>query len=349
MGVNAVASSGDLAADRRFLYAQDLLQDGDVPAAIDLLRQTLQLVPRWPPAWFALGEAHAQAAQPEDAITAFRRTLELAPEDTLGAGLHLARLGAGEARMTAAYVAALFDQYAHRFDEHLVGALNYRGPQIIVAALAETCAALGRSRHFRAAMDLGCGTGLMARAIRSHVDAIDGVDLSPEMVKRAAATRLYRSVRAADAVEALRPASPLGEAVMRSMTDEGESRRGGSPSSDRRLCKSHPLPPEKEGTIQYSLILAADVMVYINDLNPLLQAAAQALEPQGLFAFTVQSGPAGGPTLGADLRYSHGDACIRDAAAAAGLALRHSAPCVTRQDRGIDVPGRVVVLARRDD
>jgi trans-aconitate methyltransferase len=44
-------------------------------------------------------------------------------------------------------------------------------------------------------VDLGCGTGRTGEWLRGRVDAIDGVDLTPEMLERAAARGVYRTLR----------------------------------------------------------------------------------------------------------------------------------------------------------
>src|SRR5260221_9330750 len=112
------ASSGDLLADRRYAYAQALAAEGDHAAAVDLIRQTLDLVPNWAPAWFALGQAQAELfrlTQDENdraqALRAFACGLSLDPEDRLGARLQVARLQGGDANAaSSAYVTSLFDQ-----------------------------------------------------------------------------------------------------------------------------------------------------------------------------------------------------------------------------------------------
>jgi predicted TPR repeat methyltransferase len=299
-------SSGNLQADKRYEYARAMLEDCDGAAAADLFRQTLELVPDWPPAQFGLGQALALEGEREGAITAFRRTLELAPEDALGAAVQLAKLGAlpADEAMRPGYVAALFDDYADRFDDHLVNALDYRAPEIIMEALRQVCGESGRPFRFARALDLGCGTGLMVRALGGRAEAVDGVDLSERMAAKARATGLYREVWVGNAVEAL-----------------------AAPAS-------------------YPLILAADLLVYIGDLNPLLCAAAEALEPEGLFAFTFQLRSEPGHGLGADLRHHHCEAYVRDAAGAAGLAVVQAAPCTPRMDAGEPVVGMVMVLQR---
>ncbi len=300
-------SSGDLIADRRYGYGQMLMTERDFPAAVELFEQTLELVPSWAAGWFALGDAHEQAGDKDTAIQSFGKALSLSPDDALGAGLRLARLGAGRSSeaISPDYIAALFDQYADRFDDHLVTSLNYCGPQIIMMALQAVCLSQQREFRFSSVLDLGCGTGLMARAIADHAGHIDGIDLSPAMVGVAQRSGLYRAAQLGDVVEGLTPT----------------------------------LNP-------YSLILAADVFVYIGDLMLLFTRATAALEPGGFFAFTVQSYAGKGFTLGADLRYHHSQRYLLECAGKSGLQVLHLQNCVTRQDAGKPVPGFVVVIAK---
>jgi predicted TPR repeat methyltransferase len=303
-------SSGDLRADRRYGYARAALEERDALAAADLFRQTLELTPDWPPAHFGLAEALELSGEPAAAAASFRRALDLQPDDALGAAVRLARLGAipAEGAMRPGYVAALFDEYADRFDAHLVGTLAYRGPEIVAAAIAEACAAIGRDRRFRRALDIGCGTGLMAGAIRGWVEAMEGVDLSPAMVEKARRSGFYADggLAAGDALSHLR-AQPDG---------------------------------------RYDLVAAADVLVYIGDLAPIMREVGRVLGPNGLLAFTVQMHDGDGYALGPDLRYRHGEPFIRATAAASGLVVAHLSPCVTRQDAGRDVPGLVAALMK---
>jgi SAM-dependent methyltransferase len=61
-------------------------------------------------------------------------------------------------------------------------------------------------------VDLGCGTGRTGAWLRSRVDAIDGVDLTPEMLERAAARGVYRTLREAP-VDATGLSGPYAIAV----------------------------------------------------------------------------------------------------------------------------------------
>lgn len=184
----ALRSSGDLVADRRFLYAQAAAADGDHAAAAEVLEQTLELAPRWAAAWLALAAAYEKTGRRAEAVAALSRAAELDLDGELGADLHLARLGAAGTPAAAAdmYVRGLFDQYADRFEAHLIEKLAYRGPDLLADALARLGAA-----HFRDVIDLGCGTGLCGLRFRAASDRLAGVDLSPRMILGARAKNVY--------------------------------------------------------------------------------------------------------------------------------------------------------------
>lgn len=95
------------------------------------------------------------------------------------------------------------------------------------------------------------------------------------------------------------------------------------------------------------LMLAADVLVYCGDLAPLFHAVAERLT--GLFAFTVQRAESGTFILGPEQRFSHSRAYISDLAAAAGFKVLTLENAVTRQEKGIDVPGLIAVLSREPE
>ena len=141
-------SSGNLLADRRYDFARDLELRGDLIAAADLMEQALEMAPGFASAWFALGELRQKLNLHDDAIKAYRRAVEADPDDRHGGHLRLMRLGAEPlAAMPAAYVRSLFDQYAPDFDRALLDDLDYRGPAVLLRAVAETCRELKNSKR----------------------------------------------------------------------------------------------------------------------------------------------------------------------------------------------------------
>lgn len=104
---------------------------------------------------------------------------------------------------------------------------------------------------------------------------------------------------------------------------------------------------------RYDLIAAADVMVYLGDLAPVLAAARSALRDNGTLAFTVEKAEnCDSYMLGAKHRYAHAPDYLRHQADLAGFAVLLLEDAVTRKDGGIDVPGMVAILrkqGRKDD
>lgn len=97
----------------------------------------------------------------------------------------------------------------------------------------------------------------------------------------------------------------------------------------------------------YDLVVAADVLVYFGDLGPVMEAAAAALRPNGVFAFTVERAEdCGSYLLGAKNRYAHATGYVEIKAAEAGFLVILLEHAVTRCDGGMDVPGLVVVLQK---
>jgi predicted TPR repeat methyltransferase len=190
------ASSGDLIADRRYDFACAYSQDGDLPAAAELLLQAIELAPRFAAAWFALGDVRERSGDGAGAIEAFRQARDFDLNDRHGAALRLARLDAGAGEpMSPGYVRALFDQYAPRFDEELVGRLAYRGPELLLQAVEVVA---GAGARFARLIDLGCGTGLAGKLFAPLCDFALGVDLSAAMIDRARRKNLYQELVVAD-------------------------------------------------------------------------------------------------------------------------------------------------------
>jgi len=179
------ASSGDPRVDRRHAFAEGYAESGDLAAAIGILSEALDLVPDWAVGWFRLGEWHEAAGDVPRAIAAWERALEADPADRLGAGLKrdLARSVPLTEAMPPAFVEALFDQYAPRFEQSLLGQLGYCAPVLLADALA--------GRRFTRAMDLGCGTGLAGAALRDTCDWLEGCDISAAMLAEAAGKGIY--------------------------------------------------------------------------------------------------------------------------------------------------------------
>jgi len=300
-------SSGDLMADRRFEFARDLQLRGDLPAAADLLLQAAELAPNFASAWFTLGQIREELGEGEAAIAAYRKAQASDPRDRHGASLRLMRLGAERlSGMPQAYVQVLFDQYASRFESSLVDDLGYRGPALLFKAVLSVRAAARKPAFFKRALDLGCGTGLAATAFAKEVDHFIGIDLAPRMIERARETGLYEELQVDDMLSGLR----------------------GKPDASA------------------DLILAADAMVYVADLAPVLAEARRVLADGGLLAFTTETHDGEGVVIGDGLRYAHSAAYVRATVEGAGLKLPLLEDRSARNEDNVPVPGLVAVAAQ---
>ena len=294
-------------ADRRFEFARDLQLKGDLPAAADLLEQAIELAPNFASAWFTLGEIRQQLGERDKAIAAFRKSRESDPEDQHGAGLHLIRLGDVQmTEMPKAYVQALFDQYAPRFEHVLINDLGYRAPALIFKAVLAARVAAKKPAFFKRTIDLGCGTGLAAAAFARQVDHFIGIDLSSGMIREARASGLYAELEVADMIEGLRG----------------------------------------KGDASANLVVAADAFVYLSDLAPVLTEAVRVLASGGVLAFTLETHDGSGVVLGAGLRYAHSAEYVRGVLAKAGLALLTLEPASPRNENNEPVRGLVVVAEK---
>jgi predicted TPR repeat methyltransferase len=299
--------SGDLMADRRYTFGRDLAARGDHAAAADLFAQSVEIAPHFVAGWFALGEALEKLERAAEATSAYRRALAGDPQDHHGATLRMIRLGAEPAgEMPPSYVRAVFDQYAARFDRALVEGLAYKGPAQLRRAVERACSATGAAPHFSAVLDLGCGTGLGGAAFRDIADHLAGVDLSPNMVAEARKRQIFDRLDVGDIVPYL---------------------------------AEH--PPQ-----QFDLVLAADVFAYFASLGTVLKAATRVLREKGFIAFTVETYEGEDVALGEKLRYAHGSAHVRLAAAEAGLTIISLDAVSTRNEAGSPVPGLLAVAQR---
>jgi predicted TPR repeat methyltransferase len=258
----------------------------------------------------APGFASAWFALGEIRLQAGDRAAAIAAFDRALAADPADRHGAGLhlARLGARPDAPMSTSYVrHLFDQYAP-----RFDEALTAGLAyrgpqllhERIAALrGPGMRFASMLDLGCGTGLAAAAFRAHCDVIAGVDLSANMVEVARRKGLYDELFVTDMTEWL----------------------AGQPDNSA------------------DLIIAADAFVYLADLAPICRAAARALTPDGLFAFTVETHGGAGVVLGEKLRYAHGGEHVRAVLVAAGLVPLILDSASTRTEDNAPVSGLMIV------
>lgn len=286
--------------------ADALVAAGDPLAAVETLQPLLRRSPGQSSGLLALGRAWLDLGERKKAVDALERCLNADPADPALVQALIDRIeGDPTETMSQAYVRALFDRYADRFDEDLTIRLKYQAPQVLRAMVDRLMAdrLSGIAPGTLDVLDVGCGTGLAGVAFRSLARHLHGSDLAPRMVEKARRRGVYDHLEVAELVEAIARA----------------------PAS-------------------WDLVVAADVLVYVGDLAPVMRAAASGLRSGGLFCATVEQCGGDGFALGPARRYAHSAAYIRRVSAEAGLELLVLEDAVPRWEKGQPVPGFAFVV-----
>ena len=315
-GAAAMTAGDDDEAIRAFRRATELAPDQATPwahlatlaaardeaaVAEEAYRAAIDRDPRHHGALHGLATLLRRSGRLDEAGAIYDRILAIAPADEDAVHLRASVRDENPPTAPRAYARSLFDDYAQRYDAHMVERLAYRAPALLAAAIGD--------REVAAALDLGCGTGLVGAAIRARTGELHGVDLSSGMIEEARRKQIYDRLVVGDAVE--------------------ELEAGAAP--------------------RFDLIVAGDVLVYVGAFDRLFAAVARRLAPAGRFAFTVERGPDGEPgfRLRPTGRYVHGRDYIERQAAAHGLAVERCEAAPLRRELDADVEGLVVVLGAR--
>lgn len=191
-----------------------LAEAGEFSSAADLMEQALEDAPGWAAGWMMAGDFHLKADALGSAIAAWQRAAEHDPSGALGAQMNLAAHGIGaiEPAAQAAYVEALFDQYADHFEEALLQKLDYVVPGQLADLIDDAMAKAG-IEGFARGIDLGCGTGLMGERMRHVVSHLTGVDISAAMVAETRGKAIYDGVERAELLDFLKEEGRVADLV----------------------------------------------------------------------------------------------------------------------------------------
>ncbi len=283
-----------------------LSRSGQHPEAIAALEAVLAADPGYAKAAFNLGQVLDQCGRQDAAIAAYRRAPSWISRWIWPDSSW--RRSASCRRRPGCRRPTSFDYSTatpHRFDAHLTE-LNYTVPELLFDAVSRIAPGnLGR------VVDLGCGTGLVGAAFRSRSEQLTGIDLAPAMIAAAAQRGVYDALIQAEVVDWLAAAEP---------------------TCSPRLADD------------IDLLLAADLLIYLGDLQPLLAAARRLIKPAGLLAFSLERGEQHDYVLQPTRRYAHLPDYLRRLAAENDWTVASCTEAVLRNQGSAGAAGLIFVL-----
>jgi predicted TPR repeat methyltransferase len=169
------------------LREQDKLKEAEAS-----FRQAVTLQPDLAVAQYNLGKIYKKIGKNSKAVECFEKTLELSPEDLLGATLQLATLGKRKIPdKTPENFMQGFYKKKYKYWSNLEKKKHkYRGHLLIENAFKKTHNNIEKIDI----LDMGCGTGSLAKILRPYARSLVGVDLSPSMLLKAEEICLYDSL-----------------------------------------------------------------------------------------------------------------------------------------------------------
>jgi predicted TPR repeat methyltransferase len=185
------------------MLAHSLKALGQLQSTMDCLQKMLEFYPDDTLAISTLVPLMMATSQGEHALPYVERALAIDPQNKSLRHFHAILNNESIEYADHEYVASLFDGYAEDFDYQLREVLKYRTPEALAEAVQAALAAAGAPAQGLALLDLGCGTGLGAEAVKSLTTHRVGIDLSPQMLEKAKARSLYDHLEAADILEFL--------------------------------------------------------------------------------------------------------------------------------------------------
>lgn len=295
-------------ADAYFSLGRALSAADQPDAAIQAIQEGLRRNPRRPGGYRQLGRLFYRLNRIEEAVACYRQWAEQNPDDPEAQYMLAAVTGENVPERAAdRYIQDLFDGFADSFDKNLQG-LDYQAPNLLAAVIATEWPTPDAALQV---LDAGCGTGWCGPLLRPYAHHLVGVDLSPGMMNKARARKVYDELAVAELT-----------AFMQTRRNEYDL----IVSADTLIYF---------GDLGAALIAAADA------LRPggRLAFTLEKLETDAA-AMTFHLNPHG--------RYSHTEPYLRRELAAAGLTLRSLTTATLRFELRQPVMGYVVLAAKTE-
>jgi predicted TPR repeat methyltransferase len=167
--------------------------------AVEALRRASELAPDRPEVMRTYASALFHAGRRAEADEVCRSLAALLPPEQAASFMVDPVDGEPLAQLDPAAVRHIYQNSAQRYETRTVPLLRNRTPEL----LSNLLDAAVPGRRFGAALDLGCGTGLLGARLRERVDHLTGVDLSPAMLAEARRKEVYDDLLAEGMIEFL--------------------------------------------------------------------------------------------------------------------------------------------------
>jgi len=287
----------------RRLLASDLSVMGDNTRAIPLFDQLVDSDPGDEDALLGRAQALLAAGRLDEALRDWNALLQRQPGNTTWQYYREVARGQTPATQPTGMVGELFDQMAGTFDMYLVRRLQYQLPQQVARLLLQW-----HPDRRLAALDLGCGTGLLGACLGPVDGPLVGVDASARMLERAEQHGVYAQLHHGSIMDV--------------------------------LCST----PEAS----YQAVVALDVFIYVGALEEVIPACARVLAPGGRLVFSCERALDGEPplVLRPSGRYAHRQQNVEALCRAAGLAQIDVQDVDVRLEAGAPVKGFLVVARK---
>ena len=253
--------------------------------------------------YHGIADAHMALGQRDQAKQYYYEAWSRNPNNQYCKYLYEMLGGINPERAPDDYVIKLFNYYAGNFDQHLVLNLAYKTPYII----ADKIRVILTGNQYNA-LDLGCGTGLVAEALRARdlVQNIVGVDIAPKMIERAAARNLYSSLHCLNIEDFL-----------------------------------------QNSTGQYDIITALELFLYIGKLDTVFLHISRIMAAGAVFAFSIEALSGDEEyKLQANGRYAQSSAYINKLAALCDLRVILAEKTELRKQGANDAQGEIYILQK---
>jgi predicted TPR repeat methyltransferase len=305
---------------------------GDARTAFE---RSLELQPQHADAWFRLGQLQQRQGRLAEALTCQDKAVALAPSHAAAwsqRGSLLKELGryADAATSFDRAVALGANAEVHNFFLASLGnaPCPASAPRAYVCSLFDDYAdsfdthlveVLGYQAHRRLITPL---TGLKSQPFESALDLGCGTGLCGPLLRP-----IVRHLEGVDLSQAM-----LAQAAGRGVHD--------------RLLQADLVEHLQQTTTRHDLVVAADVFIYIGDLEPVFAGVLRVLRPGGVFCFSVEhAGDQRPVALNSQLRYEHSLPYLRGLAQRHGLRLLRTDAEPLREQRGQALPGLYVYLS----